>query len=120
MNQQELSKAYNPKEVEDKWYSFWESNRLFHATVNKDKTPYTVVIPPPNITGILTISHVLNNTLQDIYIRYKRMLGFNACWVPGIDHASIATESKVVALLKEKGITKDDIWGGSFLEHGYE
>ncbi|MBA4407506.1 valine--tRNA ligase, partial [bacterium] len=94
--------------------------KLYHSEVDETKTPYTIVIPPPNITGILHIGHILNNTLQDIYIRYKRMKGFNACWVPGIDHASIATESKVVALLKEEGITKDDISREEFLEHCYE
>ncbi|HEX9614697.1 MAG TPA: class I tRNA ligase family protein, partial [Bacteroidota bacterium] len=79
----ELLKAYNPAEVEERWYAEWESRGLFHATVNPEKTPYTIVIPPPNITGILTLGHVLNNTLQDIFIRWKRMKGYEACWVPG-------------------------------------
>ena len=119
-NLEDIPKAYNPKDVEDKWYKYWEDRKLYHSEVDETKTPYTIVIPPPNITGILHIGHILNNTLQDIYIRYKRMKGFNACWVPGIDHASIATESKVVALLKEEGITKDDISREEFLEHCYE
>lgn len=119
-NLEDIPKAYNPKEAEDKWYKYWEDHKLYHSEVDESKTPYTIVIPPPNITGILHIGHILNNTLQDIYIRYKRMKGFNACWVPGIDHASIATESKVVALLKEQGITKDNISREKFLEHCYE
>jgi len=116
MNQQELSKAYNPKEVEDKWYSFWESNRLFHATVNKDKTPYTVVIPPPNITGILTMGHVLNNTLQDVFVRWKRMQGFEACWIPGTDHAGIATQNAVEKSLAKEGKHRHDLGREKFVE----
>ncbi|MFA5803066.1 MAG: valine--tRNA ligase [Melioribacteraceae bacterium] len=119
-NLADIPKAYNPKDAEDKWYKYWEDHNLYHSEVDESKTPYTIVIPPPNITGILHIGHILNNTLQDIYIRYKRMMGFNACWVPGIDHASIATEAKVVALLKEKGITKDDISREEFIKHCYE
>lgn len=119
-NLDEIPKAYNPKEAESKWYSYWESHNLYHSEVDETKTPYTIVIPPPNITGILHIGHILNNTLQDIYIRYKRMMGFNACWVPGIDHASIATEAKVVALLKEQHITKDKISREEFLKHCYD
>ena len=119
-NLEDIPKAYNPKDAEDKWYKYWEDHKLYHSEVDESKTPYTIVIPPPNITGILHIGHILNNTLQDIYIRYKRMKGFNACWIPGIDHASIATESKVVALLKEQGITKDNISREKFLEHCYE
>ena len=119
-NLADIPKAYNPKEAEDKWYRYWEDHKLYHSEVDDSKTPYTIVIPPPNITGILHIGHILNNTLQDIYIRYKRMMGFNTCWVPGIDHASIATEAKVVALLKEKGITKDDISREEFIKHCYE
>lgn len=119
-NLEDIPKAYNPKIAEDKWYKYWEDHKLYHSEVDESKIPYTIVIPPPNITGILHIGHILNNTLQDIYVRYKRMKGFNACWVPGIDHASIATESKVVALLKEQGITKDNISREKFLEHCYE
>jgi len=119
-NLADIPKAYSSKDVEDKWYRYWYDHNLYHSEIDESKTPYTIVIPPPNITGILHIGHILNNTLQDIYIRYKRMKGFNACWVPGIDHASIATEAKVVALLKEKGITKDDISREEFLEYCYE
>ncbi|MEJ5351602.1 MAG: valine--tRNA ligase [Melioribacteraceae bacterium] len=116
----DIPKAYNPKDVEDKWYKYWYDHNLYHSEVDETKTPYTIVIPPPNITGILHIGHILNNTLQDIYIRYKRMKGFNACWVPGIDHASIATEAKVVAMLKERHITKDKISREEFLKYCYE
>lgn len=116
----DIPKAYNPKDVEDKWYKYWYDHNLYHSEVDETKTPYTIVIPPPNITGILHIGHILNNTIQDIYIRYKRMKGFNACWVPGIDHASIATEAKVVAMLKEKNITKDQLSREEFLKYCYE
>jgi len=119
-NLEDIPKAYSPKDVENKWYKYWYDHNLYHSEVDETKKAYTIVIPPPNITGILHIGHVLNNTLQDIYIRYKRMKGFNSCWVPGIDHASIATESKVVALLKEQGITKDKISREDFLKHCYE
>ncbi len=119
-NLSDIPKAYNPKDVEDKWYKYWYDHNLYHSEVDETKTPYTIVIPPPNITGILHIGHILNNTLQDIYIRYKRMKGFNACWVPGIDHASIATEAKVVAMLKERNITKDKISREEFLRYCYE
>ena len=113
----DIPKAYNPKEVEDKWYKYWEDNKIFHSEVDKSKKPYTIVIPPPNVTGMLHLGHILNNTLQDVFIRYKRMKGFNALWVPGTDHASIATESKVIAMLKEQGINKYDIGRDKFLEH---
>ena len=116
----EIPKAYNPNEVEDKWYQYWEENNLFGSNVNKDLEPYTIVIPPPNITGMLTMGHILNNTIQDVYIRYKRMQGYNALWVPGTDHASIATETKVVNFLKEQGIEKDEIGRDEFLKHCYE
>jgi len=116
MNQQELSKAYNPKDVEDRWYSWWESNHLFHATVNKDKAPYTVVIPPPNITGILTMGHVLNNTLQDVFVRWKRMQGYEACWIPGTDHAGIATQNAVEKSLAKEGKHRRDLGREKFIE----
>ncbi|MCL4549377.1 MAG: valine--tRNA ligase [Bacteroidetes bacterium] len=119
-NLADIPKAYNPKDVEDKWYKYWYDHNLYHSEVDESKTPYTIVIPPPNITGILHIGHILNNTLQDIYIRYKRMKGFNACWVPGIDHASIATEAKVVAMLKAQGISKDNISREEFFRHCYD
>ena len=99
----ELNTKYNPAEVEDKWYAYWLKNRCFHSEPDS-RDPYTIVIPPPNVTGILHMGHVLNNTLNDVLIRKARMDGKNACWVPGTDHASIATESKVVARLKERGI----------------
>ncbi|MBU2444323.1 MAG: valine--tRNA ligase [Bacteroidetes bacterium] len=116
----ELLKVYSPNEVEDKWYSYWEENNLFHAEVDHAKEPYTIVIPPPNITGSLTMGHILNNTLQDIFIRWKKMQGYNACWVPGTDHASIATETKVTQALKEKGIDKKKIGREEFLKHCQE
>ncbi|MBS3945475.1 MAG: valine--tRNA ligase [Melioribacter sp.] len=119
-NFSEIPKTYSPKNVEDKWYKYWYDHNLYHSEVDENKEPYTIVIPPPNITGILHIGHILNNTLQDIYIRYKRMMGFNACWIPGIDHASIATEAKVVAMLKEQGINKDNISREDFLQYCYE
>ncbi|MBR0532729.1 MAG: class I tRNA ligase family protein, partial [Bacteroidales bacterium] len=115
----ELSAKYNPAEVEDKWYSWWLEHRCFHSEPN-DKEPYTIVIPPPNVTGILHMGHVLNNTLNDVLIRKARMDGKNACWVPGTDHASIATESKVVARLKDKGISKEDLTREEFLKYAWE
>ncbi|KAF0142882.1 MAG: valyl-tRNA synthetase [Stygiobacter sp.] len=118
-NLENIPKAYSPKDAEDKWYKYWEDHNLYHSEIDESKPAYTIVIPPPNITGILHIGHILNNTLQDIFIRYKRMMGFNACWVPGIDHASIATEAKVVALLKEQHVTKDKISRDDFLKHCY-
>lgn len=116
----ELSKVYLHNEVEDKWYQFWESYKLFHAEIDPTKKPYTIVIPPPNITGSLTMGHILNNTLQDILIRWKKMSGYNACWIPGTDHASIATETKVTAYLREKGIDKKKIGREEFLKHCWE
>ncbi|MGE5680382.1 MAG: valine--tRNA ligase [Bacillota bacterium] len=116
----EIPKAYNPNSVEDKWYAYWEGHKLYHSEVDKSKTPYTIVIPPPNVTGILTMGHILNNTIQDVFIRYKRMKGYNACWVPGTDHASIATEAKVTNYLKEKGISKKEIGREEFLKYCWE
>lgn len=113
----DIPKAYNPADSENNWYSYWEEHKLFHSEVDEKKEPYTIVIPPPNVTGMLTMGHILNNTLQDIFIRLRRMQGYNACWVPGTDHASIATESKVVNHLKEKGIDKREIGREKFLEH---
>ena len=114
----ELSTKYNPSEVEDKWYAYWLKYRCFHSEPD-NREPYTIVIPPPNVTGILHMGHVLNNTLNDVLIRKARMDGKNACWVPGTDHASIATESKVVARLKEQGISKEDLTREQFLEHAW-
>jgi valyl-tRNA synthetase len=116
----EIPRAYDPSAVEDKWYAYWLKHDLFHSEIDKNKKPYTIVIPPPNITGILTMGHILNNTLQDILIRTKRMQGYNACWVPGTDHASIATETKVTNFLKEQGIDKKSIGRDEFLKHCWE
>jgi valyl-tRNA synthetase len=116
----EISKTYSPKEIEDKWYAYWEKNKFFKSTPNKDKEPYTIVIPPPNVTGVLHMGHMLNNTIQDVLIRKARMQGKEACWVPGTDHASIATEAKVVAMLKEQGINKADLTRDEFLKYCWE
>ena len=115
----ELSKNYIPTEVESKWYSHWVEQGYFHSTPN-DKPAYTVVIPPPNVTGVLHMGHCLNNTIQDILVRRARMQGFNPCWVPGTDHASIATEAKVVAMLRERGIAKSSLSREQFLEYAWE
>lgn len=115
----QISEKYNPQETEQKWYSYWLENKYFHSEPN-EKPPYTIVIPPPNVTGILHMGHMLNNTIQDVLVRRARMQGFNACWVPGTDHASIATEAKVVAKLKSEGINKSDITREEFLKHAWE
>ena len=115
----EIAKNFDPKEVEKKWYDHW-MNQQFFRSVPDDREPYTIVIPPPNVTGVLHMGHMLNNTIQDVLIRRARMQGFNACWVPGTDHASIATEAKVVRKLREQGITKADIARNEFLEHAFE
>ncbi|MFO7701667.1 MAG: class I tRNA ligase family protein, partial [Psychroflexus maritimus] len=114
-----LATKYNAKEVEDKWYQFWLDQGFFNSEVN-DKPAYTIVIPPPNVTGILHMGHMLNNTIQDVLIRRARLQGFNACWVPGTDHASIATEAKVVAKLKAEGIDKSSISRDEFLKHAWD
>ena len=114
-----IPKTYNPRETEDKWYSYWLDKKFFRS-VPDEREPYTIVIPPPNVTGVLHMGHMLNNTIQDVLIRRARMQGKNACWVPGTDHASIATEAKVVAMLKEKGIEKKDVSREEFLEYAYE
>lgn len=113
----QVPKAYNPADVEDKWYKYWYDHELYHSEVDKSKKPYVIPIPPPNITGMLTMGHILNNTLQDIFIRLKRMQGYNACWVPGTDHASIATETKVTKFLEEQGTKKKEIGREEFLKH---
>ena len=115
----ELSSKYNPSEVEDKWYAYWLKYKCFHSEPD-NREPYTIVIPPPNVTGILHMGHVLNNTLNDVLIRKARMDGKNACWVPGTDHASIATENKVVAKLKAMGINKEDLTREEFLKYAWE
>ncbi|RCH56472.1 valine--tRNA ligase [Mucilaginibacter hurinus] len=114
-----ISKTYQPREFEDKWYSYWLQHKFF-ASVPDDREPYTIVIPPPNVTGVLHMGHMLNNTIQDVLIRRARMKGKNACWVPGTDHASIATEAKVVAMLKEQGVNKKDLPREEFLKYAWE
>lgn len=115
-----LSTKYNPSEVEDKWYQYWLKQGFFHAEANPAKEPYCIVIPPPNVTGVLHMGHMLNNTIQDVLIRKARMEGKEACWVPGTDHASIATEARVVAMLREKGIKKSDLTRDEFLNYAWE
>jgi len=115
-----IDKNYAPQEIEQKWYAYWLENKLFASKPNPNKKAYTIVIPPPNVTGVLHMGHMLNNTIQDVLIRKARMEGKEACWVPGTDHASIATEAKVVAMLKEKGISKADITREEFLKYAFE
>ena len=115
-----IDKNYAPQEIEQKWYAYWLENKVFASKPNPAKEAYTIVIPPPNVTGVLHMGHMLNNTIQDVLIRKARMEGKEACWVPGTDHASIATEAKVVAMLKEKGIEKKDITREEFLKHAFE
>ena len=115
----ELSAKYNPSETEDKWYAYWLEHKFFHSEPD-GREPYTIVIPPPNVTGILHMGHVLNNTLNDVLVRKARMDGKNACWVPGTDHASIATENKVVAKLRAEGIEKEDLTREEFLKYAWE
>ena len=116
----ELDKLYDPQKVEDRIYGFWVDNRYFHAEVDETKKPYTIVIPPPNITGQLHMGHALDNTLQDILIRYKRMQGFSTLWLPGTDHASIATEAKIVEAMRKEGISKEEIGREAFLERAWD
>ena len=116
---EELSKRYNPGEIEDKWYKYWLESGHFHSTPD-DRESFSIVIPPPNVTGQLHMGHILNNTIQDTLIRRARQEGKNACWVPGTDHASIATEAKVVNMLREKGIKKSDLTREEFLGHAWE
>ena len=116
----DISKNYNPAEIENKWYQYWLDNQYFESKPNPQKEPFTIVIPPPNVTGVLHMGHMLNNTVQDVLVRKARMEGKEAVWVPGTDHASIATEAKVVALLKEKGIDKKEIGREAFLKHAFE
>ncbi len=116
----ELGKTYDPKEIEDRLYDKWVTKKYFHAEVDETKTPFTIVIPPPNITGQLHMGHALDNTMQDILIRYKRMQGYNALWQPGTDHASIATEVKIIETLKKEGIDKEDLGREKFLERAWE
>ena len=116
----DLAKQYDPKDVEDRIYQFWLDGKYFHAKCDPDKKPYTIVIPPPNITGQLHMGHALDNTLQDILIRYRRMQGYDTLWLPGTDHASIATEAKIVEAMRQEGITKEDIGREGFLKRAWE
>ncbi len=120
MMSRELAKTYDPKGIEDRIYDKWLAKKYFHAEVDHSKTPFTIVIPPPNITGQLHMGHALDNTMQDILIRYKRMQGYNALWQPGTDHASIATEVKIIEKLKEEGISKEDLGREGFLKRAWE
>ncbi|HSO76945.1 MAG TPA: valine--tRNA ligase [Bacteroidales bacterium] len=115
----EIPSKYEPGQAESKWYRYWTEKGFFHSTPD-EREPYTIVIPPPNVTGVLHMGHMLNNTTQDVLIRRARMMGFNACWVPGTDHASIATEAKVVAKLKSEGVEKKDLTREAFMEHAWE
>ena len=119
MPKMEITTKYSPENFETKWYAYWMEHGFFSSTPDK-RVPYTIVIPPPNVTGVLHMGHMLNNTIQDVLIRRARLKGFNACWVPGTDHASIATEAKVVAKLKEQGIQKSDLTREEFLKHAWE
>ena len=114
-----INKTFTPAEIESKWYDYWLEHKMFKSVPN-EKEAYTIVIPPPNVTGVLHLGHTLNNTIQDILIRRARMLGYNACWVPGTDHASIATENKVIELLAEQGIEKKDLTREDFLKHAFD
>ena len=116
----ELAKTYDPKGIEDRLYKKWEDNHYFHAEADRSKKPFTIVMPPPNITGQLHMGHALDNTMQDILIRYKRMQGYSALWQPGTDHAAIATEVKVINSLKERGINKADLTREEFLKYAWE
>ena len=116
----ELPKQYNPSEFEDKIYSYWIENNCFKASPNSKKKPYTIVIPPPNITGQLHMGHALDETLQDILIRWKRMSGYEALWLPGTDHAAIATEAKIVEAMRKEGLTKEGIGREAFMERAWK
>ena len=115
-----METKYNPSEFEKDIYKKWEDGGYFKAKVNKDKKPFSIVMPPPNVTGQLHLGHALNNTIQDIIIRYKRMAGFESLWIPGTDHASISTESKVVEKLRNEGISKKDLTRDEFLDHAWD
>ncbi|MFA5218826.1 MAG: class I tRNA ligase family protein, partial [Bacteroidales bacterium] len=119
MSTLEIPTKYDPSKTEDKWYAYWMEHEFFRS-VPDEREPYTIVIPPPNVTGVLHMGHMLNNTIQDILVRRARMKGKNACWLPGTDHASIATEARVVAKLREQGIKKSDLSREEFMEHAWE
>jgi valyl-tRNA synthetase len=114
-----MSTKYNPKKVEDKLYALWLEKKYFHAKVDKSKKPYTIMMPPPNITGNLHLGHALNNSLQDIFIRFKRMQGYSAMWLPGTDHAAIATEVKIVEDMAKEGLTKAGLGRNAFMERAW-
>ena len=116
----QVDSRYQPRNIESRWYQFWLDQGLFRSAPDKEKQAYTIVIPPPNVTGVLHMGHMLNNTLQDVLIRRARMQGKEACWVPGTDHASIATEAKVVQKLKEEGTSKEELGREAFLEKAWE
>ena len=116
----ELEKTYDPSAIEGRLYDKWVANKYFHAEVDRSKKPFTIVMPPPNITGQLHMGHALDNTMQDILIRFKRMQGYNALWQPGTDHAAIATEVKIIEHLREQGIEKDDLGRDGFLKRAWE
>ena len=120
MSFRELDKVYNPTLVEDRWYAFWEQNHLFHADARSDRESYTIMIPPPNVTGMLTMGHILNNTIQDLLIRWKKMQGYETLWMPGTDHAGIATQNKVEAALRKEGETRYTLGREKFLERVWE
>jgi valyl-tRNA synthetase len=115
-----ISKTYEPKEFEDRIYKSWMDKKYFEANPDSKKVPFTVMMPPPNITGMLHMGHAMDNTMQDVLIRFKRMQGYETLWVPGIDHASIATEAKIVEKMKKEGITKKEIGREKFLERAWE
>ena len=119
MREESLSTVYDPQAVEEKWYKFWQEQGYFHAEVNPDKEPFTIVIPPPNITSALHIGHAMDNAMQDIIIRQKRMQGYEALWMPGTDHASIATQVKIEAALAEEGVTRQELGRDKFLERAW-
>ena len=115
----EIGAKYTPQQIESKWYDYWIRHNFFHSTPD-GREPYTIVIPPPNVTGVLHMGHMLNETIQDVLVRRARMQGKNACWVPGTDHASIATEAKVVQKLKADGIDKNSLTREEFLKHAWQ
>ncbi|HAJ99654.1 MAG TPA: valine--tRNA ligase, partial [Bacteroidales bacterium] len=119
MQNTELPKQYSPIEIEQKWYSWWIEKGFFNSEPD-NREPFTIVIPPPNVTGVLHMGHMLNNTIQDVLVRKARMQGYNTCWLPGTDHASIATEAKVVAKLKDQGIDKKSLSRNEFLQHAWD
>jgi valyl-tRNA synthetase len=120
MEEKNISTVYDPQSVEKKWYQFWEEQQLFHAEVEPDKKPFSIVIPPPNVTGQLHMGHALDNTLQDIQIRWRRMQGYNTLWMPGTDHAGIATQIKVEEMLAQDGLTRYDLGREEFIKKVWE